>query len=182
MVGSLCAAVPTSHRWPLWRNPNRLQHYYQFQVALKPSPDNIQQLYLDSLAAVGIDLEWTTTPHRRVSYGDVFHQNEVEQSTYNFEHANCETLFRHFQDAEMECVALIDQSLPLPAYEQVLQASHAFNLLDARHAISVTERQAYILRIRKLAQACAQLYYQRREQLGFPELPHSATAHSKDAA
>ncbi len=245
---------PTDGRYG--ENPNRLQHYYQFQVALKPSPDNIQQLYLDSLAAVGIDqtihdirfvednwesptlgawglgwevwlngmevtqftyfqqaggleckpvlgeityglerlamylqnvdnvydLEWTTTPHRRVSYGDVFQQNEVEQSTYNFEHANCETLFRHFQDAEMECVALIDQSLPLPAYEQVLQASHAFNLLDARHAISVTERQAYILRIRKLAQACAQLYYQRREQLGFPELPHSATVHNKDAA
>jgi len=244
---------PTDGRYG--KNPNRLQHYYQFQVALKPSPDNIQQLYLDSLAAVGIDqsihdirfvednwesptlgawglgwevwlngmevtqftyfqqagglecrpvlgeityglerlamylqnvdniydLEWTTTPHRRVSYGDVFHQNEVEQSTYNFEHANCEVLFRHFQEAEAECFALIEQQLPLPAYEQVLLASHAFNLLDARHAISVTERQAYILRIRKLAQACAQQYLDRREALGFPELADS-TAAKQDAA
>ncbi len=239
---------PTDGRYG--NNPNRLQHYYQFQVALKPSPDNIQQLYLHSLATVGIDqaihdirfvednwesptlgawglgwevwlngmevtqftyfqqaggleckpvlgeityglerlamylqnvdnvydLEWATTPHRRVSYGDVFHQNEVEQSTYNFEHANCEALFRHFQDAESECNAMIEQQLPLPAYEQVLLASHAFNLLDARHAISVTERQAYILRIRKLAQVCARQYYERREALGFPELDdHSQT-------
>jgi len=244
---------PTDGRYG--KNPNRLQHYYQFQVALKPSPDNIQQQYLDSLAAVGIDqtihdirfvednwesptlgawglgwevwlngmevtqftyfqqaggleckpvlgeityglerlamylqnvdnvydLEWTTTPHRQVSYGDVFHQNEVEQSTYNFEHANCEVLFRHFQDAESECNAMIEQQLPLPAYEQVLLASHAFNLLDARHAISVTERQAYILRIRKLAQACARQYYERRETLGFPELDQHQAA-NQDAA
>ncbi|HAA98094.1 MAG TPA: glycine--tRNA ligase subunit alpha, partial [Alteromonas macleodii] len=114
------------------------------------------------------DLVWTDGPMGKVTYGDVFHQNEVEQSTYNFEHANVEALFRTFDECEAESKKLIENNLPLPAYEQVMKASHAFNLLDARHAISVTERQRYILRVRTLAKACAESYYQAREALGFP--------------
>ncbi len=225
-------------------NPNRGQHYYQFQVILKPSPDNIQELYLDSLRALGIDpltddirfvednwesptlgawglgwevwqngmevtqftyfqqvggleckpvtgemtyglerlamyiqgvdsmydLVWARSPQGIVTYGDVFHQNEVEMSAYNFEQANVPVLFEHFNFYEQECHRLIATNLPLPAYDMVLKASHSFNLLDARHAISVTERQAYILRVRKLAFAVAAAYYQSREQLGFPLL------------
>lgn len=223
-------------------NPNRMQHFYQFQVALKPSPDNIQELYLDSLRALGIDplihdirfvednwesptlgawglgwevwqngmeitqftyfqqvggleckpvtgeiaygleriamylqgvenvydLVWTHGPAGVVTYGDVFHQNEVEMSTYNFEHADVPGLLQHFDFYEQQSQKLIDLQLPLPAYEMVLKASHSFNLLDARNAISVTERQRYILRVRALAKAVAQAYYDRREQLGFP--------------
>ncbi|UCX03059.1 glycine--tRNA ligase subunit alpha [Shewanella glacialimarina] len=225
-------------------NPNRLQHYYQFQVVLKPSPDNIQELYLGSLEALGIDtqvhdirfvednwesptlgawglgwevwlngmevtqftyfqqvggiecspvtgeityglerlamyiqevdsvydLVWTDGPMGRVTYGDIFHQNEVEQSTYNFEYANVEVLFRQFDDCEKACQLLLglEKPLPLPAYEQVMKASHAFNLLDARHAISVTERQRYILRVRTMAKGVAESYYKAREALGFP--------------
>ena len=223
-------------------NPNRLQHYYQFQVALKPSPDNIQQLYLDSLYEIGIDpkvhdirfvednwesptlgawglgwevclngmevtqftyfqqvgglecypvtgeitygleriamylqgvdsiydLVWTKNEHGTVSYGDVFHQNEVEMSAYNFEHANVDFLFKQFDECETQSQNLIEAGLPLPAYEQVMKASHAFNLLDARHAISVTERQRFILRVRTLARAFAEAYYQKRAELGFP--------------
>ena len=223
-------------------NPNRLQHYYQFQVALKPSPDNIQQLYLDSLYEIGIDpkvhdirfvednwesptlgawglgweiwlngmevtqftyfqqvggiecypvtgeitygleriamylqgvdsiydLVWTRNAQGSVSYGDVFHQNEVEMSAYNFEHANVDFLFKYFDECETESQKLIEASLPLPAYEQVMKASHAFNLLDARHAISVTERQRFILRVRTLARAVAEAYYKKRAELGFP--------------
>lgn len=111
-----------------------------------------------------------------MTYGDVFHQNEVEQSTYNFEHANTAVLFQAFDDAEAACGLLIDKALPLPAYEQVLTASHTFNLLDARSAISVTERQAYILRVRALAKACAQSYFDAREALGFPMCRTSAKA------
>ena len=225
-------------------NPNRLQHYYQFQVALKPSPLNIQDLYLNSLEMLGLDskvhdirfvednwesptlgawglgwevwlngmevtqftyfqqvggidcrpvtgeitygleriamylqnvesvfdLVWTRGPQGAVTYGDVFHQNEVEQSAYNFEHADVDFLFGYFDQCEKESSKLIELGLPLPAYEQVLKASHAFNLLDARHAISVTERQRYILRIRTLARAVAQAYYDAREKLGFPML------------
>lgn len=225
-------------------NPNRLQHYYQFQVALKPSPKNIQDLYLDSLKMLGIDplvhdirfvednwesptlgawglgwevwlngmevtqftyfqqvggldcrpvtgeitygleriamyiqgvesiydLVWTHGPQGDVTYGDVFHQNEVEQSAYNFEHADVDYLFGFFEQCEKESSKLIALGLPLPAYEQVLKASHAFNLLDARHAISVTERQRFILRIRTLARAVAQAYYDARERLDFPML------------
>ena len=242
-----CAYVQPSRRPTDGRygeNPNRLQHYYQFQVILKPSPENIQQLYLDSLQLLGIDplvhdirfvednwesptlgawglgwevwlngmevtqftyfqqvggldcrpvsgeitygleriamylqgvesiydLIWTQSPEGPVTYGDVFHQNEVEQSTYNFEHADVDFLFQLFDQCEKESQALIEADLPLPAYEQVLKASHAFNLLDARHAISVTERQRYILRVRSLARAVAQAYYDRREALGFPML------------
>ena len=223
-------------------NPNRLQHYYQFQVILKPSPDDIQQQYLDSLQNLGIDtlvhdirfvednwesptlgawglgwevwlngmeisqftyfqqvggldcdpvtgeitygleriamylqdidnvfdLVWTKTPSGIVTYGDIYHQNEVEQSKYNFETADTTTLFKWFDSCEKECQRLLEDTLPLPAYEQLLKASHTFNLLDARHAISVTERQRYILRVRTMARAIAQAYYDRREALGFP--------------
>lgn len=223
-------------------NPNRLQHYYQFQVVLKPNPSNIQQLYLDSLKAIGIDtlihdvrfvednwesptlgawglgwevwlngmevtqftyfqqvgglecypvtgeityglerlamylqgvdsvydLVWTKGQFGTVTYGDVFHQNEVEQSTYNFEYAPVEKLFELFDFYESEANRLTEADLPLPAYEQVIKASHTFNLLDARGAISVTERQRYILRVRTLSRAIAQSYVQARAKLGFP--------------
>lgn len=223
-------------------NPNRVQCFNQFQVILKPSPDNIQELYLDSLRRLGVDpltddirfvednwesptlgawglgwevwqngmevtqftyfqqvggleckpvsgeltygleriamylfgvenifdIPWSHTPSGTVTYGDVFHQNEVEMSAYNFEHANVDELFKQFDYYEQESQKLIAANLPLPAYEMVMKASHAFNLLDARHAISVTERQRYILRVRKLAFACAQAYYDAREALGFP--------------
>jgi glycyl-tRNA synthetase alpha chain len=219
-------------------NPNRLQHYYQFQVALKPSPPNIQDLYIDSLRALGLDpaqhdirfveddwesptlgawgLGWEvwldgmevtqftyfqevgSIPCKPVlgeitygaerlamylqgvenvydlvwapgiRYGDVYHQNEVEQSTYNFEHSNVEWLFRQFGDYESEAKRLIEIGLPLPGYEMVMKASHSFNLLDARGAISVTERAAYIGRVRALARLVAQAYYTSREARGFP--------------
>ncbi|HLD17278.1 MAG TPA: glycine--tRNA ligase subunit alpha [Coxiellaceae bacterium] len=231
---------PTDGRYG--ENPNRTQHYYQFQVVLKPAPDNIQELYLDSLKALGIDplkndirfvednwesptlgawglgwevwqngmevtqftyfqqvgglecrpitgeityglerlalflqnkdscfdLIWTHTPAGPVTYGDIFKQNEVEMSQFNFEEANTTFLFKQFDAYEQEAERLIEKNLPLPAYEMVLKSSHTFNLLDARHAISVTERQAYILRIRKLAFAVAQAYFNSREKLGFP--------------
>jgi len=233
---------PTDGRYG--ENPNRLQHYYQFQVIIKPSPLNIQELYLGSLKMLGIDplehdirfvednwesptlgawglgwevwlngmevtqftyfqqvggldckpvtgeitygleriamylqgvesvfdLVWTHGPQGPVTYGDVYHQNEVEQSTYNFEHADVEFHFALFDQCEKQSNALIEAGLPLPAYEQVLKASHTFNLLDARHAISVTERQRFILRVRALARAVAQAYYEARENLGFPML------------
>jgi glycyl-tRNA synthetase alpha chain len=236
-------------------NPFRLQHYYQFQVLIKPSPLDMIDLYLGSLAAVGFDplvndirfvednwesptlgawglgwevwlngmeisqftyfqqvggldcrpvsgeityglerlamylqnvesvfdIVWTEGPQGRVSYRDVFHQNEVEQSKYNFEHADTAQLFRHFDDYEAACTALLAVPLPLPAYEQVLKASHTFNLLDARRAISVTERARFILRVRTLARGVAQAYYASREALGFPLLP-SATAATAPAA
>jgi glycyl-tRNA synthetase alpha chain len=225
-------------------NPNRLQHYYQYQVVLKPSPADIQDLYLDSLVALGIeprshdirfveddwesptlgawglgwevwldgmeitqftyfqevgslpcrpvlgeityglerlamylqgkesvfDLVWTPG----VTYGDVYRQNEVEQSRYNFELASTEMLFRHFGEFESEAKRLVEAQCVLPAYEMVIRASHAFNLLDARGAISVTERAAYIARVRALARAVAQAYYESRERLGFPMLARKA--------
>ena len=234
---------PTDGRYG--ENPNRLQHYYQFQVVLKPSPLEIQQLYLDSLQALGLDplvhdirfvednwesptlgawglgwevwlngmevtqftyfqqvgglecrpvtgeitygleriamylqnkesiydLIWTQGPQGTVTYGDVFHQNEVEQSAFNFEQADTDILFQWFDQFESESQRLNEAGLPLPAYEQMLKASHAFNLLDARHAISVTERQRYILRIRGLSRAVAEAYYASREKLGFPMVP-----------
>lgn len=230
-------------------NPNRLQHYYQFQVLMKPSPPDIQQAYLDSLVEIGIDpqihdirfvednwesptlgawglgwevwlngmevtqftyfqqcggmpckpvsgeityglerlamylqdvesvydLLWAQTPQGPVTYGDVFHQNEVEQSTYNFEHANTTALFEQFDECEAACARLIEAKLPLPAYEQMLKASHLFNLLDARKAVSVTERQNVILRVRKLARDVAKTYFEAREALGFPMLRDAAT-------
>jgi len=126
-------------------------------------------MYLQDAESV-YDLVWTNGPDGPVTYGDIYHRNEVEQSTYNFEKANVDALFHHFDVAEKESQQLIEDNLPLPAYEQMLQASHAFNLLDSRHAISVTERQRYMLRVRSLSRAIAQSYYDSREALGFPML------------
>jgi glycyl-tRNA synthetase alpha chain len=225
-------------------NPNRLQHYYQYQVVMKPNPDDLLDRYIASLKALGVDplvhdlrfvednwesptlgawglgwevwlngmevtqftyfqqvgglecwpvtgeityglerlamylqnvdnvfdLVWTNAPHGVVTYGDVFHQNEVEQSAYNFEHANVAELLRWFDVCEAEAKKLVDAGLPLPAYEQVTKASHTFNLLDARRAISVTERQRYILRVRTLSRSVAEAYYAQREKRGFPGL------------
>ncbi|HLU76723.1 MAG TPA: glycine--tRNA ligase subunit alpha [Burkholderiales bacterium] len=229
-------------------NPNRLQHYYQFQVVLKPSPDDIQDLYLDSLRAIGLDLSkhdvrfveddwesptlgawglgwevwldgmevtqftyfqeigslpckpvlgeityglerlamhlqgkenvydlvWAEGPDGSVTYGDVYHQNEVEQSRYNFEEANAPWLLELFGEFESEAKRLIAAGLPLPGYEMVMKCSHTFNLLDARGAISVTERAAYIGRVRALARQVAQAYYESRERLGFPLVRRTA--------
>ena len=126
-------------------------------------------MYLQRKESV-FDLIWAKGPQGVVTYGDVYHQNEVEMSSYNFEHAPTEFLFSCFDTYEQECRQLIAQDLPLPAYEQVLKASHSFNLLDARRAISVTERQRFILRVRDLAKSVAEAYYARREKLGFPML------------
>jgi glycyl-tRNA synthetase alpha chain len=226
-------------------NPNRLQHYYQFQVVLKPAPENILDLYLGSLAALGFDLKtndirfveddwenptlgawglgwevwlngmevtqftyfqqvggidcrpatgeityglerlamylqgvenvydltWTESADQRLSYGDVYLQNEQEQSAYNFEHSDVDFLFQAFDAHEREARLLMENQLALPAYEQVLKAAHTFNLLDARGAISVTERAAFIGRIRALARAVAQSYYDSRARLAFPLAP-----------
>ena len=227
-------------------NPNRLQHYYQYQVAMKPSPAALQELYLGSLTALGIDpkvndirfveddwesptlgawglgwevwlngMEVTQFTYFQqvggldckpvlgeltyglerlalylqgkenvfdlvwvdgVSYRDVYHQNEVEQSRYNFEVADVEMLFQHFTQFETEAKRLVEVELVLPAYEMVMKCSHTFNLLDARGAISVTERAAYIGRVRALARLIAQAYYDSRERLGFPMLGQSAKA------
>lgn len=231
---------PTDGRYG--ENPNRLQHYYQFQVVLKPNPPDIQELYLGSLQALGIDtlthdvrfvednwesptlgawglgwevwlngmevtqftyfqqvggiecfpvtgeityglerlamyiqgvdsvydLVWADGEFGKITYGDVFHQNEVEQSTYNFEHANVAKLFELFDFYESEADKLVAVNVPLPAYEMVLKASHTFNLLDARGAISVTERQRFILRVRTLARKVAESYVKARARLGFP--------------
>jgi glycyl-tRNA synthetase alpha chain len=231
---------PTDGRYG--ENPNRGQHYYQFQVVMKPNPSNLVELYFGSLEMLGIDptvhdlrlvednwesptlgawglgwevwlngmevtqftyfqqagglecfpvtgeltygleriamylqnvdsmfdLVWTRVGDEVVTYGDVFLQNEQEMSAYNFEHANTEWLFKAFSEAEKACEHLLEAHLPLPAYEQVLKASHTFNLLDARHAISVTERQRYILKVRNLARQVAQEYYQTRKAKGFP--------------
>lgn len=225
-------------------NPNRVQRYYQFQVVLKPSPLDIQNIYLESLTVLGIepliddvrfvednwesptlgawglgwevwqngmeitqftyfqqiggleckpvmgeityglerlamyiqgvdnifDLVWAQTPFGKITYGDIFKQYEIEMSAYNFEYADVETLLAQFDSYEKQCQQLIAIKLPVPAYEMVLKASHAFNLLDARKAISVTERQSFILRVRALAFAVAKTYYQMRENLGFPLL------------
>ncbi|KAA1190562.1 glycine--tRNA ligase subunit alpha [Pseudohalioglobus sediminis] len=231
---------PTDGRYG--ENPNRLQHYYQFQVVMKPSPADFQELYLQSLQALGVDtaihdvrfvednwesptlgawglgwevwlngmevtqftyfqqagglecypvtgeitygieriamylqgadsiydLVWADGPSGTVTYGDVFHQNEVEMSRYNFEEADVEQLFSFFDHCEKEALRLVEKNLPLPAYEMVMKASHTFNLLDARHAISVTERQRFILRVRTLARAVAKAYFDARAALGFP--------------
>ena len=221
-------------------NPNRLQHYYQFQVLLKPSPDNIQELYLESLKTLGIDplkhdirfveddwesptlgawglgwevwlngmeitqftyfqqaggidlkpvsgeitygteriamylqevdsvydLEWTDG----ISYGELFHQNEVQASTYNFEESDPDMLRGMFDSFEKECNKLVEKKLPIPAYEYCLKCSHTFNLLDARGAIGVAERANYIARVSAMANGCAASYLESREQLGFPLL------------
>ncbi|MEC9375391.1 MAG: glycine--tRNA ligase subunit alpha [Pseudomonadota bacterium] len=225
-------------------NPFRLQHYFQFQVVLKPSPDNIQEVYIDSLKSLGLetnvhdirfveddwesptlgawglgwevwlngmevtqftyfqqagglecrpvtgeitygleriamylqnqssvfDLIWTKNKDKSLTYGDVFLQQEIEMSRYNFEKADTNLLFTRFDSAEKECNKLIKDGLPLPAYEFVLEASHTFNLLDARNALSVSERQRYILRVRTLARTVAEMYFSAREKLNFPLL------------
>jgi glycyl-tRNA synthetase alpha chain len=163
--------------WEVWLNGMEVTQFTYFQqvggLECKPVTGEITYglerlaMYVQGVDSI-YDLVWTDGPMGKVTYGDVFHQNEVEQSTYNFEHANVEALFRTFDECEAESKKLIENNLPLPAYEQVMKASHAFNLLDARHAISVTERQRYILRVRTLAKACAESYYQAREALGFP--------------
>ncbi|MEP6634323.1 MAG: glycine--tRNA ligase subunit alpha, partial [Luteimonas sp.] len=130
-------------------------------------------MYLQNVDDV-FDLVWTIGPQGPVTYRDVYHQNEVEQSAYNFEHADVAVLSKRFDECEAEAMKLVELDLPLPAYEQVCKASHCFNLLDARRAIGVTERQRYILRVRKLSQAVAERYYAKREQLGFPGLKHEA--------
>tara|TARA_R110002167_G_scaffold155583_1_gene350079 strand:+ start:169 stop:1089 length:921 start_codon:yes stop_codon:yes gene_type:complete len=233
---------PTDGRYG--ENPNRVQHFYQFQVVMKPSPEDFQELYLDSLKILGVDcllndirfvednwesptlgawglgwevwmngmeitqftyfqqvgglecrpvtgevtygleriamylqnvdsiydLLWADTATGPVYYGDVFKQNEIEMSKYNFEEADVPHLLEEFDFLEKESKRLCEKDLPLPAYEMMLKASHAFNLLDARHAISVTERQRYILRVRGLSRAVAERYYEEREKLGFPIL------------
>ncbi|NHZ45854.1 glycine--tRNA ligase subunit alpha [Nitratidesulfovibrio liaohensis] len=229
---------PTDGRYG--ENPNRLQHYFQFQVILKPSPDNVQDIYLDSLRALGIDpaahdirfveddwesptlgawgLGWEVwlngmevtqftyfqqvggidlaptsveityglerlcmylqgkesvydlSWNDRVTYGNIYHQNEVEQSKYNFEASNPKMLLDQFNACEAECKRLCDEGLLWPAYDYCLKCSHTFNLLDARGAISITERTGYIGRVRALASAVARLYAAQREELGYPML------------
>ena len=229
---------PTDGRYG--ENPNRLQHYFQFQVILKTSPDNVQELYLDSLRALGIDpaehdirfvednwesptlgawglgwevwldgMEVTQFTYFQqcggldckpvcaeitygierlamfiqevdsvfdinwvadVSYGDVYHQNEVDYSTYNFKVSNADMLFKLFDMYEQECGSILQAGLVQPAYDYALKCSHTFNLLDARGAISVTERQSFIGRVRAMARQCAEAYVQQRERLGFPML------------
>ena len=126
-------------------------------------------MYLQGVSSV-YDLVWSDGPMGKVTYGDVFLQNEIEMSAYNFEHADVASLFTTFDTCERESEKMIEAGLPLPAYELVLKASHTFNLLDARKAISVTERQRFILRVRTLARAVAQAYHDKREALGFPML------------
>ncbi|GAB6158090.1 glycine--tRNA ligase subunit alpha [Desulfotomaculum varum] len=229
---------PTDGRYG--ENPNRLQHYFQYQVILKPSPDDVIPVYLDSLRAIGIDpdkhdirfvednwesptlgawglgwevwldgMEITQFTYFQqcggidcrpvsaeityglerlamfiqkkdsvfdiiwvddITYGDVYHQNEVEQSAYNFETANTDMLFELFDMYESEANRILEKGLVLPAYDYVLKCSHTFNLLDARGAISVSERQGFIARVRQMARACAQAYVAQREKLGFPLL------------
>jgi glycyl-tRNA synthetase alpha chain len=163
--------------WEVWLNGMEVTQFTYFQQVggLECSPVTGEITYgLERLAMYiqGVDsiydLVWTNGPMGTVTYGDVFHQNEVEQSAYNFEHADVNALFATFDQCEKDSEKLIAANLPLPAYEQVMKASHAFNLLDARHAISVTERQRYILRVRTLSKACAKVYYEAREALGFP--------------
>jgi glycyl-tRNA synthetase alpha chain len=163
--------------WEVWLNGMEISQFTYFQqvggLDCRPVSGEITYglerlaMYLQDVESI-FDIVWTQGPQGSVSYGDVFHQNEVEQSAYNFEHASVAALLRHFVDHEQACTELLGAGLALPAYEQVLKASHTFNLLDARHAISVTERQSYLLRVRTLARAVAQAYYASRETLGFP--------------
>ncbi|MDH5180085.1 MAG: glycine--tRNA ligase subunit alpha, partial [Gammaproteobacteria bacterium] len=163
--------------WEVWLNGMEVTQFTYFQqvggLDCKPVTGEITYgleriaMYLQGVESL-FDIVWTDGPLGKVTYGDVFHQNEVEQSAYNFEHANVEALFNQFELCESESNKLIEAGLPLPAYEQMLKASHTFNLLDARKAISVTERQRYILKVRALSRAIAEAYYAAREKLGFP--------------
>jgi glycyl-tRNA synthetase alpha chain len=169
--------------WEVWLNGMEITQFTYFQqvggLDCRPVSGEITYglerlaMYLQGVESL-FDIVWADGPQGRVTYRDVFHQNEAEQSAYNFEHADTEVLFRHFDDYERACGTLLELRLPLPAYEQVLKASHTFNLLDARRAISVTERQRYILRVRTLARGVAQAYYASREALGFPLLRHAS--------
>jgi glycyl-tRNA synthetase alpha chain len=163
--------------WEVWLNGMEVTQFTYFQqvggIECSPVTGEITYglerlaMYIQGVDSI-YDLVWTNGPMGTVTYGDVFHQNEVEQSAYNFEYADVDALFSTFDQCEKDSQKLITANLPLPAYEQVMKASHAFNLLDARHAISVTERQRYILRVRALSKACAKVYYEAREALGFP--------------
>jgi glycyl-tRNA synthetase alpha chain len=176
--------------WEVWLNGMEVTQFTYFQqvggLDCKPVTGEITYgleriaMYLQEVQSV-FDLTWANGPNGKVTYGDVYHQNEVEQSTYNFEHADVDALFGQFDHCESESNKLIEAGLPLPAYEMVLKASHAFNLLDARHAISVTERQRYILRVRALSRAVAQAYYDRRESLGFPMCADNTASSKKKA-
>jgi glycyl-tRNA synthetase alpha chain len=137
-------------------------------------------MYLQGVESV-FDLLWADGPLGRVTYGDVYHQNEVEQSRFNFELADVDELFRQFDAHESECQRLLEAGVPLPAYERMLRASHTFNLLDARRAISVAERQRFILRVRTLARGVASAYYESRKALGFPMQRRHAGADSEEA-
>ena len=169
--------------WEVWLNGMEITQFTYFQqvggLDCKPVTGEITYgleriaMYLQGVESV-YDLVWTDGPLGRVSYGDVFHQNEVEMSAYNFEHADTTSLFAWFDICESESKRLIELGLPLPAYEMTLKASHTFNLLDARKAISVTERQRYILRVRTLARAVAHAYYDVRAALGFPMCARAA--------
>lgn len=176
--------------WEVWLNGMEITQFTYFQqiggLDCKPVTGEITYgleriaMYLQGVESV-FDLLWTDGPLGRVTYGDVFHQNEVEMSTYNFEQADTTALFVWFDTCESESKRLIELGLPLPAYEMTLKASHTFNLLDARKAISVTERQRYILRVRTLARAVAQAYYDARAALGFPMRVRQTTTPSKEA-
>jgi glycyl-tRNA synthetase alpha chain len=165
--------------WEVWLNGMEITQFTYFQQAggleCRPVTGEITYgterlaMYLQEVDSV-YDLVWTRSGGREVTYGEVFHQNEVEQSAYNFEHADVAALFEWFEVCEREARKLVELKLPLPAYDQTLKASHTFNLLDARKAISVTERQRYILRVRDLSRQVAEAYYARRESLGFPGL------------
>ena len=165
--------------WEVWLNGMEVTQFTYFQqvggLECRPVTGEITYglerlaMYLQGVESI-YDIIWSQTPDRTVTYGDVFKQNEFEQSAYNFEQAEVATLLRHFEDYERVCQKLLAAKLALPAYEQVLKASHTFNLLDARRAISVTERQRYILRVRTLASAVARTYLASREALGFPLL------------
>jgi glycyl-tRNA synthetase alpha chain len=169
--------------WEVWLNGMEVTQFTYFQQAggleCRPVLGEITYglerlaMYLQDVDSI-FDLIWSDVGDHKVTYGEVFHQNEVEQSSYNFEHADIESLFAWFDTCESEAGKLVALDLPLPAYEQVLKASHTFNLLDARRAISVTERQRYILRVRKLSRLVAESYFARREALGFPGLKQAA--------
>jgi glycyl-tRNA synthetase alpha chain len=171
--------------WEVWANGMEITQFTYFQevggMQCKPVSGEITYglerlaMYLQNVESL-YDIVWTDGPLGRVTYRDVFHQNEVEQSTYNFEHADVAVLFRHFDEYEKGSQGLLAAKLVLPAYEQMVKASHTFNLLDARRAISVTERQRYILRVRTLARGVAQAYYASREALGFPMLKKPAAS------
>jgi glycyl-tRNA synthetase alpha chain len=163
--------------WEVWLNGMEVTQFTYFQqvggIECSPVTGEITYglerlaMYIQEVDSI-YDLVWTDGPRGRVTYGDIFLQNEVEQSAYNFEHADVPAMFANFDQYESNSQKLIAENLPLPAYEQVMKASHVFNLLDARHAISVTERQRYILRVRALSKACAETYLKAREALGFP--------------